>query len=423
MATIGELLDRLESQVHDLRWTPQDTVGAHEAGWVPLARATGQAITLLPLGGRSDQVKAGIRSVLAPFAHGPRKLGVGESPAPQLVDLATTVGAISDSLAGILRFGPRPEQVGTPALALEAHLLSAVHVAARWSRSAIEVQSPTPPRPPLTSFLRDLIVVTEPYALIPPEHRASTLEELAFTTPSSPGLEGVIAAWAETAGSILDDRYRVSGWAMQVIAADLALVTQAVRHPFALADVGGPVEAAASTSVLEALTLAARSWRQAAAWPPHLRLGGQNADLRMASRDLRDGVTGNPISTLAEAQRLLELAVPVAAAHARRMNALVRRRELWIYAPALVPKVPYERGWIREPPWSAEGRPLAVAAEAGRVALDGALRILSDAEPPERLRAERPRRSPISNPSLEAGTQAWLPRWTVDPQIGRPPAL
>lgn len=56
MATIGELLDRLESQVPDLRWTPQDTVRGHMAGWVPLARATGQAVTLLPLG--SGRVEA-----------------------------------------------------------------------------------------------------------------------------------------------------------------------------------------------------------------------------------------------------------------------------------------------------------------------------------------------------------------------------
>lgn len=397
MATVGELLDRLESQVHDLRWTPQDTVSAHVAGWVPLARATGQAITLLPLGGRSDQVKAGIRNVLAPLARGPRTSDDEAAPAAQLVELATTVGAISDSLAGILRWGPRPEQVGAPALELEADLLSAIHVVARWSRAAVETQCPASPRPPLVTFLGDLIVVTEPYALIPPHHRASALEDLAFTAPSSPGLEGVVAAWAETAGGILDDHYRVSGWAMQVIAADLALISQAVRRPFAFADAGGPGKPAASTYVAEALTLAARSWRQAAAWPPHLRLGGQNADLRLASRDLREVVTSVPVSTIAQARRVLGLAVRVGAAQARCMNALVSKHQLWIHAPFLVPKVPYERGWIREPPWSAEGRPLLVAADAGHDAIHRALQSLGLAHVADGFRSERHRWAPQPN--------------------------
>ena len=144
MATIGDLLNRLDAQVNGLRWSPEDTASAHAAGWIPLAKATAQAITWLPLGGRSDQVKAGIRNVLAPLARGTLKSDEVVPVAPQLLELATTVGAISDSLAGILRWGPRTEQVGTPALALEAELLSAIHVVARWSRAAVEVQCPAP---------------------------------------------------------------------------------------------------------------------------------------------------------------------------------------------------------------------------------------------------------------------------------------
>ena len=398
MATIGELLNRLETQVHDLRWTPQDTVGAHEAGWVPLARAAGQAITSLPLGGRSDQVKAGIRNVLAPLAHGPLTANDDAVPAPQLVELATTVGAISDSLAGILRFGPRPEQVGTPALELEADLLSAVHVAARWSRTTIEVQCPTPPRPALTTFLRDLIVVTEPYALIPPEHRASTFEDLAFVAPSSPGLEGAVAAWAETAIGILHDRYRVSGWAMQVIAADLALVSQVARSPFAVTGAAGSMEHAAPSHAQRALELAVQSWRRAAAWPPHLRLGGQNADLRLACRDLREGVASDVVSTMAQSRRLLTLAAPVGAACARAMSSLVRRHELWIHAPFLVPKVPFDRSWIREPSWSREGDPLLRAAETGNESLQKALSALGGAAARDDGRSGRRRWSPVAEP-------------------------
>lgn len=402
MATIGQLLDRLESQIRDLDWARQDSASAHAAGWMPLARASGQAITLLPLGGRSDHVKAGIRNVLTPLAHGPGKSDTDVISEPQLVELATTVGAISDSLAGILRWGPRPEQVGTPALELEAELLSAVHVAARWSRAAVEMQCPVPPRPPLAMLLGDLIVVTEPFALIPPQRRASTLEDLAFVAPSSPGLEGAVAAWAETAGTILDDRYRVSGWALQTVAADLALLALEVRRQFV--DVGSSIEAAASTVVSDTLKLAVRSWRQAAAWPPHVRLGGQNADLRVASRDLREGVTTDPVSTIAQARGLLAQAVRVGAAHARCMSALVNNHELWVHTRFLVPKVPYERGWIREPSWSGEGRPLLEAADAGKNAIHRALLSLGPGPVADDFRSERPRWAPQPNHNLSPVT-------------------
>lgn len=396
MATIGDLLSRLQVQVNGLRWSPEDTASAHEAGWIPLAKATAQAIRWLPLGGRSDQVKAGIRNVLAPLARGTSTSGEAAA-ATQLLELATTVGAISDSLAGIFRWGPRPEQIGTPALELEAELLASVHVVARWSSAAVEVECPAPPRPPLSMFLGDLIVVTEPYALISPQRRTSTLVELAFTVPSSPGLEGITAEWAQTASSILNDRFRVSGWAMQTIAANLALVSQAVQRPFALAETRAQV---ASDNVLEALKRAAHWWRRAAAWPPHLRLGGQNADLRLAARDLRDGATRGPVSSFAQARRLLGMAVPVGAAHVRSMGALLRKHELWIHAPVLVPQVPYQGGWIREPRWSAEGRQLLLSAETGLDALDGALTAIGGTNATGDSGGERPRWAPRSTRDL-----------------------
>jgi hypothetical protein len=420
VATIGQLLDRLEIQIRDLPWASHDAVSAHATGWMPLARAGWQAITLLPLAGRSDQVKAGIRDVLAPLAQGPRKPDDEASPAPQLVELATTVGAISDSLAGILRWGPRPEHIGAPALELEADLLSALHVAARWSRAAVESQCAPSRRPPLVTFLGDLIVVSEPYALIPPQRRASTFEDLAFAAPSSSDLEGVTAGWADTAGGILADRYRVSGWAMQVIAADIALICDASLTPLASSRMGRTTEGSERTPVARLLDLAAHSWRQAAAWPPHLRLGGQNPGLRDASRALRERLSTDPIPN-AVGRRVLGQALPVGVAHVGVMSDLVRNRELWVHAPFLVPKVPYEAGWIREPRWSAEGRPLMLAAAAGQVALEGALRTIACAGIPEVLRAERPRWSPLS--ALSPGPQP--PGPTPQPnsglQIGDPP--
>lgn len=421
MATIGQLLERLESQIQDLDWTPQDPVGAHAAGWMALAKATGQAITLLPLGGRSDLVKAGIRNVLAPLAHGPRRSVTDLIAAPHLVELTTTVGAISDSLAGILRWGPRPEQVGTPALGLEAGLLSALHVAAQWSRAAVEAQCLGARRPSLATFLGDLIVVTEPFALISPQNRVSTLNDLAFIAPSNSGLDGTVALWAEVSRTVLGDRYWVSSWALQVIAADLALISQSVRRSFVAAEALGPAERAARASALTTLDVARRSWLRAAAWPPYLRLGGRNADLRSASRDLREAVTNDPTFSTAQGRRLLGLAVPVGTAHVRCLGVLTRKRELWIHAPFLVPDVPYERGWIREPSWSGEGRDLLLSAEEGQDALDRALAGLGVEAAVDRVRGERPRwrpDSPCGTPQRDPDREAAR---AMD--HGRPPSV
>ena len=211
MATIADLLSGLEYRAHTLTRTPEDTVKTHVAGWMLLARATQHAITSLPLGGRSDVVKAGVRNVLAPLAHGPRDPLVAVEPAPQLADLAQSMGGISDILADNLSAGGRAEQAGTEALKLEASLLSAVHVAARWSRSTMEDQKLPTSRVSIMAFLDDLAVVTEPYALIPPGRRSSILEDFVIRAPNAAGIEGPTIAWVEAAAATLGERYRVSG--------------------------------------------------------------------------------------------------------------------------------------------------------------------------------------------------------------------
>lgn len=52
------------------------------------------------------------------------------------------------------------------------------------------------------------------------------------------------------------------------------------------------------------------------------------------------------------------------------MSGLVWTHELWIHAPYLVPRIAYTSGWIPEPRWSTEGRPLLSAALEGQDALE-----------------------------------------------------
>lgn len=376
MATIGDLLNRLEDRAHTLTRTPDDTVRSHLAGWMPLARTTQHAIALLPLGGRSEVVKAGVRNVLAPLARGPRQPLDVVQPAPQLVGLAQVMGGISDTLTDNLRTGGRAEYAGTEALKLEASLLSAVHVAARWSRSTMDDQKLPTTRSSVMAFLGDLAVITEPYALIPPGRRTSTLEELALRAPNTPGVEGAAVVWAHVASETLTERYRISSWAMQAIAGELALLSHTARSAVLAAASRGELSPQTASQLSDSLHASTRAWRAAAAWPPYLRLGGRSLDLREASRDLRETIATGATATLATWRRVLGVAMPVALSHAAVMRSLVRRHELWIHSSAVDPADGYARGWGREPRWSQQGQPLLAAALDGCRALDNTVSLL-----------------------------------------------
>jgi hypothetical protein len=415
MATIADLLNQLEFRAHTLTRTPEDTVMSHLAGWMPLARTTQQAIALLPLGGRSEVVKAGVRNVLQPLARGPRQPLDGVHPASQLAELAQIMGGISDTLADNLRSGGRAEYAGAEALKLEASLLSAIHVAARWSRSTMDDQKLPTTRSSVMAFLNDLAVITEPYALIPPGQRTSSLEELALRASNTPGLEGAAVAWARTASETLTERYRISSWAMQAIAGDLALLSHTARSAVRAAGSRGELPPQTASRLSDSLHASTRAWRAAAAWPPYLRLGGRSLDLREASRDLRETIATGATATLATWRRVLGVAMPVALSHAAVMRSLVRGHELWIHSSAVDPADGYARGWGREPRWSQQGQPLLAAALAGSRALDDAVSLLSTCpqrdtsssshrwgpvhDEPERRRQDREPRTPVESPT------------------------
>jgi hypothetical protein len=416
MATIADLLDQLEFRAHTLTRTPDDTVKSHLAGWIPLARTTQHAIALLPLGGRSEVVKAGVRNVLQPLARGPRQPLDGVQPAPQLLDLAQIMGGISDTLADNLRTGGRAEYAATEALKLEASLLSAVHVAACWSRSTMDDQKLPTTRSSVMACLNDLAVITEPYALIPPGQRTSTLEELALRAPNTPGIEGAAVAWAHLASETLSERYRISSWAMQAIAGDLALLSHTARSAVLAAAGSRELPPPSASRLSDSLDASVRAWRTAATWPPYLRLGGRNVDLREASRDLREAIATDPSATLGSWRRVLGMATPVALGHAAVMRSLVRKHELWIHSSAVDPADGYARGWGREPRWSQQGQPLLAAALTGCRALDDAVSLLSTCpqrdtissshrwgpvhDEPDRTRQDREPRAPVESPRV-----------------------
>lgn len=370
MATIADLLNVLEHQSYTLHGKhPDDTVKGHEAGWMAVASSTLRALSHLPLGGRHGHVDAGPIAVLKPLAEGPYKPPAGVIPGQRLIQIGQTMGAIADVLASTTRFDPRPGLVGSEAIKLEATLLASVHLVAGWSRSVLADQIPPNGRSAIRAELTDLAIATEPYALIPPSQRASLLEDLRIRTRTAPGLEGAVTAWADEAKPVLTERYRVSGWALQAIAGDLALLSHVALRTIDHARTNGLVTPERAVEASAALLRALTSWRAAAAWPPNIRLGGITSELGRAVRDLREAFGAGPAPNVATLRHLLGIAVPIGRLHAERMERLVVGHELWVHGPSLGPAAGEARGWIREPWWSNQGIALAHAASAGDDAL------------------------------------------------------
>ena len=370
MATIADLLSVLEHQAYALQGRhADDTVKGHEAGWMAVASATLRALSNLPLGGRRDRVDAGPVAVLKPLADGPYKPPAGVVPAQRLLQIGQTMGAIADVLAATTRFGPRPGLVGAEAVKLQASLLASVHLVAGWSRSVLADQIRPNSRSAIRAELGDLAVVTEPYALIPPSQRVSLIEDLRIRTRTAPGLEGAFAAWADEARPVLTERHCISGWAMQAIAGDLALISHIARRAVEQARTNGTVAPERADEASAALVRSVTAWRAAAAWPPNIRLGGISSDLREAVRELHEACSTEPLPGLATTRHLLDIAVPIGTLHAQRMEKLVLGHELWVHGPSLGPAAGEAYGWIREPWWSSQGIGLAHAARFGNEAI------------------------------------------------------
>lgn len=381
MATVADLIRRLDQQTHDLGGRqPYDTPDAHAAAWTILAKATLRAVSNLPLGGRRGTVDAGIATALNPLIEFRWKpLEPEITPAPALTDIARTIGAVADVLAGTTRFDPRPALVGLEATRLQASLFAGLHVTARWSRSVLEDQNLSLSRQALVRVLKDLAVVTEPHALIPPAERTSLLGDLRLGAANAPGLEGAVTRWANEARPVLEERYRVSGWAMQAIAGNLAQISHLASRAVQAAAADGRIPSEGAVGAVASLLESARSWRSAAAWPPTLRLGGKVPGLREAVRDLSDACSEGPALSLGDLRGVLTVAAAIGTLHAQVMERLVTHHELWVDAESLGPAVGQATGWIREPWWSHQGRPLVDAARSAEASLSQALHVLESA--------------------------------------------
>jgi|GEM_PF-2356896 len=382
MATIADLLELLDFQTRNLRVTrPPLPWEAHAAGWMVMARPLLRAIPALGLGGHFDHLNGGLTAGLQALAEGPRRLlDASVFAARQLAEAARVYGAIADILSHNARFGPGQGTGGSDAVKLEASLLAPAHVLARWSATELSRQAPAK-RDTLGPNLEALALITEPWALIPPNQRASSLDLGRVPTIGAPGVDGAVAGWAAEATRVLGERYRTSSWAVQAVAGTIALLSQVTMDAVDTHRREGRLPEAAARAASSALADSVTCWTAAASWPPHLRLGGQSRDLRRLVNDLRDECVAKPGPRLVDLHHALVLVEPVAGLHATVMERLVTHHELWVHGPALGKPGGHVEGWVREPWWSTQGLFLLRASQAGLGAIGATLEKLAGVQP------------------------------------------
>jgi len=381
MATVGDLLDLLDMRTRNLPvQTAPSPWEAHAAGWMVLARPILRAIPHLGLTGRVDHLNGGLTTVLLALADGPRRPIDASIAGSQLTEAAGVYGAIADILSHEARFGPGQGLGGSEAVKLEASLLAPAHILARWSVTDLSAHAPVR-GDRLGPTLGALARIAEPWALIPPIQRVSTLDLSRVPTDAAPGLDGAVAGWAEEARRLLGDRYRLSSWAMQSIAGTIAFMSQVTMAAVDEHTREGRLPEAAARVASSALADSVTCWTAAASWPPHLRLGGQSRELRMLANDLRHVCLAKPFPRLSDLHHALAMVEPVASLHATAMERLVAHHELWIHGPALGKPGGNIEGWVREPWWSGQGLFLLRASQAGLSAVHLTLEKMSDARP------------------------------------------
>ena len=205
-------------------------------------------------------------------------------------------------------------------------------------------------------------------------------------------MTGATAAWATEATRVLTERYQATGWAMQAIAGSLAMICTTAQQAIDSRRREGLLPDEPAWRLSAAFGEAGAHWSRAAAWPPHLRLGGSTRTLRGLTRDLREHVTG-PAPLLADLHHVLNLLRPVAHQHVAVLERMVFRNELWVHASAIGALGRGHRGWFREPRGSLEGLSVLRAAQAGTREYEEAVGGLAS--------AGRSYTHPSSRPTLE----------------------
>ena len=202
------------------------------------------------------------------------------------------------------------------------------------------------------------------------------LEDLRLPNPGAPGLEGAVIRWASEATLILQERHRVSGWAMQAIAGNLALLSRTAGRAAIHARDAGDITKAQAETLTGWFAESARLWRAAATWPRHLRLGGHTPTLRERGTEVRDACIGT-MPRLEQLKPPMQAAARLSLLHASAMDDLAAKHQLWMHTVRTDYRGQQVEGWTREPPGTMDSWHLVHAARDAHRALDRAVHELT----------------------------------------------
>lgn len=327
MATVDDLLRRMHRQAAALR--PDGNAGqldAHLIAWASLAANTRRVLEALdPRPEEHPDFYALLQSLRR---GGPTQAGTTADPS--VTALALTVGALGDVVA---RFPRVVADAGQAQRArLQASIRAALYAAAR---STVDIARAAG-NERAGAIVWKIAEATELDALLPPQARVSTLERVTVTRLSADTVDGAVRLWVGAAGPIFTNYHLITGVALQDAAATLALlcrITADTMHDAARRRV---IEPDASRETARLMGIASKAWREAAAWPSTVQLGGRAYEHHRAVRAVRDALTGPPLArlTLREKVHALRSAVSAAATigemQARAVTWLVNRGGLWV---------------------------------------------------------------------------------------------
>ncbi len=194
------------------------------------------------------------------------------APGTGLMAITTTIGCIAEVM--------RIPTVTTPTArtrageALGTNLEAALARAARWTQRGFEALD-CRPDPQIIRL----------GGLQPAPTTPAALRAWRIIGPTDPGIDGAIARWEAAATDAITKPRLVTQHALQLAAADIALLCAAAN---AITDHANQSRQIYAGEAGGARTTAGSAWRQAARWPSHLRLGGRSTQLRHASADLRE---------------------------------------------------------------------------------------------------------------------------------------
>ena len=270
-ASALDLLIALDARLDDLEATSMTpgSIPRVRQEWGALARASLQLLHARPH--HPEVSDRRIEALLDSLAAVP-----GENPLPApgtgLMAIAATIGCTAEVMRTRTLTSPATRnQAGDE---IRASLEAALGRAARWTQHGFQTAGGAPD----PQIVRLAGIDAEPY-------RSPALNAWRITGPTDPGIDGAASRWETAATRTIINPRTVTQLALQLASADIALLCASTSAVMQRAIQIGVISD--RSSAVDALDSAGRSWREAARWPSHLRLGGRTTETRHASADLR----------------------------------------------------------------------------------------------------------------------------------------